>query len=122
MKGLWLGVPGIPNTHVATVAVGDKDKDILEQMAAMKHSRANCLIEDVLFTIAGFGGDARELWEIPEAVFMCKRLIRLGFPARLSLQASRLKSGVNAPLNDEEWAAFKDDMAECARLEKGRLP
>jgi hypothetical protein len=70
--------------HVVDLGLDATDSDLVEQMRQMEEHRA-AGFERVGCSIRGYNADNRDLWQIPEAIDFCKKLVRLGFIAGLDV-------------------------------------
>jgi hypothetical protein len=70
--------------HVVALGLDATDADLVEQMRHMEEHRA-AGFKWVGCSIRGYGADSRELWQIPEVVDFCKKLVRIGFISGLDV-------------------------------------
>ena len=70
--------------HVVDLGLDATDADLVEQMRHMEEHRA-AGFKRVGCSIRGYDADSRELWQIPEVVDFCKKLVRIGFIAGLDV-------------------------------------
>lgn len=75
------------NLNYCSLTVDMTDDELRECIHKM-HPRCTESKQGFLLTISGFDYDPRELWEIPEAVKFCQRLIDIGFVALLDMCAA----------------------------------
>lgn len=69
-------------TCILTVDMTDEElKECIHRMYPLCQSEA----KGFTLTISGYDDDPRELWEIPEAVKFCQKLLDIGFPAVLDI-------------------------------------
>ena len=96
---------------LVAVETGQTEKD-LSEMAIKLTAFVND--EGFYLTISGYDDDSRELWEIPEAIELCKRIISSGLIVVLkgSSQVKELGArdfgGLPAPLGAFEVWAFSE--------------
>jgi hypothetical protein len=70
--------------HVVDLGLDATDADLVEQMRHMQEYR-EAGFKRVGCSIRGYDTDSRELWQIPEVVEFCKKLVRIGFIAGLDV-------------------------------------
>jgi hypothetical protein len=70
--------------HVVDLGLDATDADLVEQMRHMEEHR-EAGFKRVGCSIRGYDRDSRELWQIPEVVEFCKKLVRIGFIAGLDV-------------------------------------
>lgn len=63
----------------------DMTDDELKESIHQMYPMCQKMTEGFTLTISGYDNDPRELWEIPEVIKFCKKLIDLGFPALLKM-------------------------------------
>ena len=62
--------------------------EIIDMMKAMKLAREKQACQEIVCFIEGFDGDRRQLFDIPEVIAFCRRLVNLGFTSWLTFQTS----------------------------------
>jgi hypothetical protein len=66
------------------------DSQIVDQMRTMRAFRMPRKDSMILATIRNFDHDPRELWEVPEVQFFCRRLLAMGYISWLDPQCEPL--------------------------------
>jgi hypothetical protein len=90
--------------HLVELGVNATDTNLTEQMRHMENRRKagfrriGCLIR-------GYEHDERALWQIPEVVALCKRLVRIGFISGLDVSFT-LPKPVPLPVPVEPFGAL----------------
>lgn len=96
----------VKDLYVFAVAPDESDEEIHGYVRTMNDLRRTGRPMHLVCTISGFNDDPRELFDIPEAVALCRRLVELGFISGLNVCTSL------PPCPDHErlhglWGAFE---------------
>jgi hypothetical protein len=86
-----------------TAVTADMNDDELKEIIHRIYPRVCKEQQGCLVTISGYCNDPRELWEIPEAIDFCQRLIDVGFISILAPIAQIALPGTSAFGAIEVW-------------------
>src|SRR3954468_4447518 len=90
--------------HLVEVGLDATDADLVEQMRHMEaHRQAG--FRRVGCVLRGYGDDPRALWQIPEGVEFCKKLVRIGFIAGLDVSFT-VPERVPLPVPVAPWGSL----------------
>jgi hypothetical protein len=67
-----------PDSMIISIARDETDAELIDFMRGMKAARESG-IKNIVCLLGGYENDPREVWQIPEAVATCKRLVSSGF-------------------------------------------
>ena len=92
----------------------------MQQMARFRNLLGDEGNPRCVCTIAGYGGDPRELWEIPEVWELCKRLIQIGYISLLDTMPNvDLPNSPAIPVEyGRPWGSWEVWVCACG-LERG---
>ena len=91
--------------HVVDLGLDAADADLVEQMRHMEEHR-EAGFKRVGCSIRGYETDNRDLWQIPEVVDFCKKLIRIGFIAGLDVSFTFPPNQPPLPVPVAPWGSL----------------